>query len=221
MSLIDLTGRRFGRLVVIQREGSAETPSGQRQPTWLCRCDCGTEKVIRGMNLRSGAIVSCGCHNRAKSIGTHDAGMVGARFGRYVVIERAGTAHNAVTWRCICDCGTERIVRGFALRRGMTQSCGCLALENATKAKIKPVVKYLSAHDRVTKERGRAKALRCVDCDGAAREWSYDGGDPNELTELVHGRHLLAYSLDVSRYSPRCRSCHRRFDAAKRKEGAA
>lgn len=65
-ALIDLTGRRFGRLVVLRR---AETrykygPRGQvirTEPTWLCRCDCGREKAVLGMNLREGRSNSCGC----------------------------------------------------------------------------------------------------------------------------------------------------------------
>ena len=53
----DLTGQRFGRLVVIRREGV--TP--QRLATWLCRCDCGNETVVDGWSLRSGNTKSCIC----------------------------------------------------------------------------------------------------------------------------------------------------------------
>lgn len=34
---------------------------------WLCKCDCGTEKIIRGDNLRSGHNKSCGCFSREVS----------------------------------------------------------------------------------------------------------------------------------------------------------
>lgn len=54
--VIDLAGQRFGRLLVVQREG---TQCGSA--TWLCRCDCGKETVVNGHNLRRGLIVSCGC----------------------------------------------------------------------------------------------------------------------------------------------------------------
>lgn len=52
---IDLTGRRFGDLVVIGRAGS--TPGGA---LWRCVCDCGREAVVRGSNLRASKQVSCG-----------------------------------------------------------------------------------------------------------------------------------------------------------------
>ena len=46
--LIDLTGQRFGKLTVIARDGSDKN----NKATWLCRCDCGKETVVRGSDLR-------------------------------------------------------------------------------------------------------------------------------------------------------------------------
>lgn len=59
-NLIDLTGRRFGRLIVIER---APHKTGKK-PFWLCRCDCGNEKVIMGRSLIAGVSKSCGCYQR-------------------------------------------------------------------------------------------------------------------------------------------------------------
>lgn len=55
----DLTGRRFGRLIVIKRV----SPVGCKA-RWLCRCDCGTEKDIAAYELTSGNTKSCGCFQR-------------------------------------------------------------------------------------------------------------------------------------------------------------
>jgi hypothetical protein len=55
MRLIDRTGMRFGRLVVIERDNSSVTPT-----RWLCRCDCGVTKSIRGNDLKRGQ-QTCGC----------------------------------------------------------------------------------------------------------------------------------------------------------------
>lgn len=64
-ALIDLTGRRFGRLLVLRREGSYYSDEGVHScPTWRCRCDCGREVVVHGTNLRRGASRSCGCLQR-------------------------------------------------------------------------------------------------------------------------------------------------------------
>lgn len=56
----DLTGMRFGRLLVIKRV--ANVPGTHSR--WLCRCDCGVEKECLGTNLKRGISQSCGCLQR-------------------------------------------------------------------------------------------------------------------------------------------------------------
>jgi hypothetical protein len=55
--LIDLTGQRFGKLVVIEYAGRNE----RRESLWRCQCDCGNESIVRGDVLRRGTTESCGC----------------------------------------------------------------------------------------------------------------------------------------------------------------
>ena len=58
MSLIkNLTGQRFGRLLVLERAGSTE----QGRACWICKCDCGEITVKQGKLLRNGHCKSCGC----------------------------------------------------------------------------------------------------------------------------------------------------------------
>lgn len=61
MRLIDLTGKQFGRLLVVRR-ASTNTTSGH--PKWDCLCECGTESLVVGLDLRTGHTTSCGCFNR-------------------------------------------------------------------------------------------------------------------------------------------------------------
>ena len=59
--LIDLTGRRFGRLVVQHRVGV-------KSPVyWRCVCDCGGETTTQGGRLKNGNTVSCGCYARERT----------------------------------------------------------------------------------------------------------------------------------------------------------
>ena len=51
----DLTGMKFGRLTVVRIE-SEHIPV-----SWLCKCECGKEKIVRSGNLTSGNTRSCGC----------------------------------------------------------------------------------------------------------------------------------------------------------------
>lgn len=60
--LIDLTGKKFGRLTVIKRSGSNRDGSAM----WLCRCECGIEKIVRGTDLKNGKTKSCGCFQKEK-----------------------------------------------------------------------------------------------------------------------------------------------------------
>lgn len=55
-ALIDLTGKRFGKLIVIEQTGSQHS-----HILWKCKCDCGNESVILGLSLRWGRTKSCGC----------------------------------------------------------------------------------------------------------------------------------------------------------------
>lgn len=63
--LIDLTGQRFGRWLVLKRTSNDK----RGEATWLCRCDCGEKKIVRGGTLRDGDSKGCySCYNRyAKS----------------------------------------------------------------------------------------------------------------------------------------------------------
>ena len=69
--VIDITGQRFGRLIVLEFEKTEKT-----QSFWKCQCDCGEVIVTRRGALMSGDNVSCGCYNRDKQT-TH--GMEGTR----------------------------------------------------------------------------------------------------------------------------------------------
>lgn len=53
----DLTGQRFGRLVVVQRDGTSKHGA----TTWLCQCDCGKTCVEPMYWLTTGKVRSCGC----------------------------------------------------------------------------------------------------------------------------------------------------------------
>lgn len=57
--LIDLTGLRFGRLTVLNKEGKAKHGGSAK---WKCRCNCGNVCVVNSRELRNGDTKSCGCY---------------------------------------------------------------------------------------------------------------------------------------------------------------
>lgn len=55
-----LDGRKFGRLMVLEQSGRSNSGSVM----WICGCDCGAKKTVRGSHLIKGLITSCGCRRR-------------------------------------------------------------------------------------------------------------------------------------------------------------
>jgi hypothetical protein len=66
----DMSGQRFGRLVVVGYVGRAA--GAQRAHKWACRCDCGAALDVCGAHLRAGATRSCGCLQREKATASGD-----------------------------------------------------------------------------------------------------------------------------------------------------
>jgi hypothetical protein len=60
----DLTGQQFGRLTVI----ALSDRKCWRKSFWICKCECGNEKAVRGDSLVCGAIRSCGCLKREAEV---------------------------------------------------------------------------------------------------------------------------------------------------------
>lgn len=67
----NLVGKRFGRLVVVELEGTVTSPCGTKRLAWRCRCDCGSTRVVRGADLVNGATKSCGCWNSESNRARH------------------------------------------------------------------------------------------------------------------------------------------------------
>lgn len=62
---LDLTGQRFGRWIALEPRRRESDPFQQRH--WLCRCDCGTEKIVNQRSLVCGDTLSCGCRLRDRA----------------------------------------------------------------------------------------------------------------------------------------------------------
>ena len=127
--LIDLTGNKYGRLTVLNKDNERKTSSGSY---WICKCECGKIKSIKSSSLRRGEIKSCGClRNEQTYISNeiHRDHLEGQKFGKLTVIERDKTKPKGIVyWICLCDCGNIISVRGQNLKRkdgNQTISCGC------------------------------------------------------------------------------------------------
>ena len=120
--LIDETGNRYSKLLVIGRAANKETAAA-----WNYKCDCGSTGVVKGKDLRNGNKKSCGCSNTRN--------LIGNKYGKLVVIspiKRNGPIRGGIRggtwWICRCDCGNIIPLRGRALITRKHRSCGCWIL---------------------------------------------------------------------------------------------
>ena len=125
VSLIDLTGRNFGRLTVLKRD-IKNTKNGA--VLWVCQCECGNIISATGNHLNQGHTQSCGCLQKERTSEALLKNLTGQKFGKLTVLERDIDKRNKekVYWKCQCDCGNIISVEGGQLKSGKTMSCGCL-----------------------------------------------------------------------------------------------
>lgn len=114
MTAKSLVGNRFGRLTVVSRF----VKPNDKNPKWVCRCDCGNTSIVQGGSLKNGRIKSCGCLNieltKVRNL-THGKSVLnnGARDRTYQtwqgMIQRChNEKHPAYKWYggrglCVCD----------------------------------------------------------------------------------------------------------------------
>lgn len=121
----DITGQTFGYLTALK-----QIPGGK----WKCQCKCGNIVEVYTYNLKNGNTKSCGCYQKERASEANFISLVGQKFGRLLVEERGpNDSCNQVAYYCKCDCGNRVLVNANNLRRGTTQSCGCLKSELTVK----------------------------------------------------------------------------------------
>lgn len=158
--------------------------------------------------------------------------LTGKVFTRLTVHERVAdavmpTGKKHAQYRCVCSCGQEVTARADHLRDERVKSCGCLKTEVIVAASAATRwphwgeanqqwsgddASYRAVHKRLKRRRGFATDFDCVDCGEPATDWSYLHGAPDERIGDDGRGKMLAYSLDLDYYAPRCKVCHRRYD---------
>lgn len=135
--LLDLTGQRFDKLVVLE-----QAPSRKRHVIWKCQCDCGNICEVSSEFLRNtkqgNRIRDCGCsklknikkQEQQERIKEQNNRLVGKKFGKLTVKRATKERHfGSIVWECECECGNIKYVPTNLLVSGHTQSCGCLVRE--------------------------------------------------------------------------------------------
>lgn len=109
----DILGQTFGELTAFEKTNKRDNNA----VIWKCKCSCGNIVEWDVGRLQQTKHPHCGCLNS----------LIGQRFGKLVVINKANVIKNnrSQYWECLCDCGNTSIVNTSDLRSGKVIGCGC------------------------------------------------------------------------------------------------
>lgn len=85
--------------------------------------------------------------------------LTGQTFGKWTVLKKDISNNKHILWKCRCSCGTERLIDGYALRKGLTHSCGC-SKDKRTKTRLYRI--WIGILDRTTHS-NRPRACDYID----------------------------------------------------------
>ena len=128
--------------------------------------------------------------------------LVGQRFGRFVVISEAERRGRARYWTCRCDCGTVKEVFLGNLRRGVSESCGCISTEKLNAYNFKHgltgTLEYPVWYDMTRRCEGRFENGKHFYQDRGIQvcdRWKGENGLINFIADMGN-RPSIKYSLD-------------------------
>ena len=114
-------GKRYGMWTIV----SFSHTDKYFEPRMICKCDCGTEKLLGLRSLTRGSSSSCGCLGKKLP----KESSIGRKYGRWIV---EGFSHYVETQAfmiCVCICGNRGCCSLKNLRNGKSTSCGCFRAE--------------------------------------------------------------------------------------------
>lgn len=130
MRKIDLTGQKFGNLLVLKKDEQkmTERTEKDKKAYWICECQCYKKGIISvsTSDLKRGRKTHC-----QYCPGKNMDDLRGEKFGKLTPlyidrdIDQSKKSQNRTYWMCQCDCGQYKSVAAYDLKRGHTKSCGC------------------------------------------------------------------------------------------------
>lgn len=129
---LNLEGKRFGKLTVLQRVDNYVSPNGKKKAKWKCLCECGNIVYSTTANLRSGKNQCWDCAHKMTGFYKRK-NIVGKTFGYLTVneikreIDKNGKQRTICA--CTCRCGKEVVTKMDTLTRPGLHSCGCARSE--------------------------------------------------------------------------------------------
>jgi hypothetical protein len=114
---MDIIGKVFGKWIVIDEIGRDK----KSQRLIKCKCECGTEKVHTLTTLKLQRTIQC------KSCAMKDLNkvddVIGEKYGSWSVLHEVAMKNENRRFMCKCDCGREKEVDGYRLRKQQSAAC--------------------------------------------------------------------------------------------------
>ena len=143
----DLTGKKFGKWFVVERDRDKKNGT-----YWICECECGTIKSVKGSHLKDGFSLSCGCVLKNFIRETKLKDLTGKKFGDWNVLyldEEKTKEKGAAYWYCrCCICNRIHSVYGANLRSGKSTCC-----RNCIKSKQEEFIDYFLLNNNFSYKR--------------------------------------------------------------------
>jgi hypothetical protein len=227
---VDRTGETNGLLTVVAPDGHYVKPSGVRETVYLCGCECGATRRVRGSKLKG--TTHCGCQRRKAApkppprkrrryLGeAHDDLEVIDDDPSIRYVSETGMSEQRGLLVLCHNCASETVMTVGNFNRNSTCGCGFVVrMSGPNNPKWKgDDVGYIGAHSRLIRSRGNATEHPCEDClapPGIAKEWSYEFNCPAERLGESHPGTMSPYCpVHDHCYVPRCKGdCHKVYDA--------
>ena len=133
MKIVDITGQRFGKILVLRQleERSIDKNTGKKRIQYECKCDCGKIYITRGENIRNGHSTSCGCSHKIRE----PIDLIGKTYKTWEVIKLSNKKKKesknkneeqySYYWECKCNCGCGevKIFKGYTLKKHKVSLC--------------------------------------------------------------------------------------------------
>lgn len=188
---------------------------------WLCRCDCGKEKIVDTYPIKKGKSKSCGCHRKILFSQEYREDLTGKIFGRLTVLNFHSSKNSKPRWLCLCVCGKTKVVTADNLRRDITKSCGCLHKEISNKIQFKKGSlhprydasisdedrKYKRRDDKVLKNFMKMVFLR----DNYTCYFCKTKGDKLNIHHINNWKYYKDIRYDINNGICLCEKCHKAF----------
>ena len=192
----DLTGKRFGRLVVVGYYGK-KTCGNQKKSTWLCNCDCGNQTIVGIGELRDGGTQSCGCIQKEFAGSLNRTHNLSGKCGRLYPLWKS------VKYRCYCKTSKDYANYGG---RGIVM---CDEWKNDF------LVFYNWAISNGYKEEKTDKGLNILTLDRIDVNGNYEPSNCRFVTNAVQALNKRNTMSDSERYRE-CPVCKNKFKVSQR-----